>query len=72
MKKCTFQIGSVTQATKAQRALADSSVPSKVIKTKSDQRGRGCTYGVEIDCMYANTAMHIMDSYGLNYDTATE
>ena len=72
MKKCVFQIGSVTHSTRAQRALADSSVPSKVVKTKNEQRGRGCTYGVEIDCMYMNTAMRILDSYGISYDTATE
>jgi len=72
MNKCVFAIGSVTYAMRAQRALADSSVPSKVVKTKNEQRGRGCTYGVEVDCMYKNTAIRLLDSFGISYDTVSE
>ena len=71
MIKCVFSIGSVTHAMKAQKALNQAAVPSKVVKTKSEQRGRGCLYGVEIDCMYRNVAMQILSSYGISYDITT-
>ncbi len=70
MTKCVFQIGSVTHAMKAQRLLSEMSVPSKVVKTKNDGRGRGCMYGVETGIMYKNTTIRIFNSTGISYTEA--
>lgn len=70
MKKTVLSIGSVTHAIKAQRALSDNNVPSKVVKTKSSPSGKGCTYGIETDRMYSSTAERILSSYSINYSAA--
>ncbi len=70
MTKCVFQIGSVTHAMKAQRVLSESSVPSKVVKTKNDGRGRGCIYGVETEMMYKNTSVRIFQQTGIAFSIA--
>lgn len=65
MNKCVFSIGSVTHAIKAQRALSDLSLPSKIVKTKNDSHGRGCVYGVELDAFYCKAASDIFKKYGI-------
>ncbi len=67
MKKTVLSIGSVTHAIKAQRALSDNNVPSKVVKTKTTSSGKGCIYGIETDRMYGSTAERILQSYAINY-----
>ena len=69
MNKTVFSIGSVTHAIKAQKILGDEAIPSKVVKTQNDHRGRGCVYGVEIDGFYYRSAMQILSSHGIRYDT---
>ena len=71
MKKTVLSIGSVTHAIKAQRALSDNNLPSKVVKTKTTKSGKGCTYGVEMERMYYVTAEKILDSYKINYSIVT-
>ena len=71
MKKTVLSIGSVTHAIKAQKALSDNNVPSKVVKTKTTKNGKGCTYGVETERMYYVTAEKVLDSYGINHSTVT-
>ena len=41
----TAELGSVTQAMRAQAALAKAAIPSTVVKLKSASR-RGCVYGI--------------------------
>ena len=72
MTKCVFSVGSVTQAMKAQRLLSEKAVPSKVVKTKSEQKGRGCRYGVDFDCMYSKAVKGIFLSYGINYELPSD
>ena len=67
MTNTVFSIGSVTHAIKAQRALSDNNVPSKVVKTKTSKNGKGCSYGIETERMYYVTAERILDNYGIGY-----
>ena len=46
---CSAAIGSMTQAMKAQKALANAAIPSTVIKSDSSLR-RGCVYGLSFSC----------------------
>ena len=72
MTNCVLQIGSVTHAMRAQKLLSEMSVPSKVVKTKNDGRGRGCMYGVQTDLMYKNTAMRILADADISYTIASD
>ncbi len=67
MNKCVFSIGSVTHAIKAQRALSEHSIPSKVVKTNNDRHNRGCTYGIETELVYKSNAVRLLDMYGIGY-----
>ncbi len=48
-RNCSAELGSVTAAMKAQRALATAAIPSAVVKIESSSR-RGCTYGIRFSC----------------------
>ena len=48
--ECVAEIGSMTQAMKAQRVLAEIAVPTTVIKSNSAENRRGCAYGISFDC----------------------
>jgi len=48
--ECSAAIGSVTQAMKAQKALAAAAIPSTVLEWESSSRLRGCVYGVRYSC----------------------
>ena len=49
LNECTAEIGSVTQAMRAEQALAAAAIPSRVIKTQSSSK-RGCVYGISYSC----------------------
>ena len=53
---CTVDIGSVTHAMKAQRALTAAAIYTEVIKTDIGRQGKGCVYGLAFPCPQARTA----------------
>lgn len=59
---CSAEIGSVTQALGAQKALAAAAIPAKVIKKESAARQKGCVYGLEISCRQLENARAILES----------
>ncbi|MBE6533441.1 MAG: DUF3343 domain-containing protein [Ruminococcaceae bacterium] len=48
--ECIAEIGSMTQAMKAQRVLAEAAIPTTVIKSNSSKNAKGCAYGVSFAC----------------------
>ena len=46
---CFAELGSMTGALKAQRALSAAAIPSFVEKIESSSR-RGCSYGIRFSC----------------------
>ncbi len=56
---CSAEIGSVTQAMKAQNALASAAIPSNVIKTQSSSH-RGCVYGISFPCAHENNVRTVL------------
>lgn len=60
--ECTAEIGSMTQAIRAQRALADAAIPSTVIKTNS---AKGCTYGVSFTCLQNGNVQNTLTKAGV-------
>ena len=58
--ECIAEIGSMTQAMRAQSALAEAVIPSTVVKTDSSRSGKGCAYGVSFSCAYYENAEKIL------------
>ncbi len=56
---CSAEIGSVTQAIRAQNALASAAIPSNVIKSQSSSR-HGCVYGVSFSCAQENNVRTVL------------
>jgi hypothetical protein len=59
---CFIEIGSVTQAMKAQKALSTSAIPSAVIKKESYRRAIGCVYGLDISCRQLGNARAVLEA----------
>ncbi len=59
---CIASFASQTYAIKAQKALSNSVIPSRVIKLDSEKSKRGCAYGVTIPCSLLESAKNILDS----------
>ena len=47
---CTAELGSMTQAMKAQRILAEAAIPTTVHKMEASSSRRGCSYGIRYVC----------------------
>lgn len=58
---CSLEMGSVTQAMKAQELLSRYAIPSKIIKTDSSSR-RGCIYALSYACSQTNNVSHILSN----------
>ena len=57
--ECIAEIGSMTQAMRAQNALAEMAIPSTIVKTNSSKSNKGCAYGLSLDCNQIENAENI-------------
>lgn len=57
--ECIAEIGSMTQAMRAQKALAETAIPSTIVKTDSSKNSKGCAYGLSLDCEQKENAENI-------------
>ena len=62
--ECLAEIGTVTQAMKAQNALTVSAIPSKVIKSRSSRHG--CIYAVSYPCGIESDVRDILGKIGIS------
>ena len=58
--ECVAEIGSMTQAMRAQNALSEMAIPSTIVKTNSS-KSTGCAYGLSLDCNQRENAENIFD-----------
>ena len=65
--RCVVTLGSVTNATRAQRALARAAIYSELIKLGGDAHGKGCTYGLEFGCSQLVGVMTVLNNSGIKY-----
>ena len=63
--ECLAIIGSMTQAMRAQRALANAAVRAEVIKVDSALTGKGCAYAVSYSCLQADHVKMILKDAGI-------
>lgn len=63
---------SITYAIKGQKALSINSIRSRVIKLDANQTKKGCAYGIEVDNLDLNNAVHIFNKSGIPYSEVIE
>ncbi len=66
MEECTAALSSLTYALKAQRALLDLGIESRVIKLDAPRARRGCEYGIAFDCRDQNEIKQGLRSAGIS------
>ena len=59
---CSAELGSVTAAMKAQRALAEAAIQSTVIKSESASHRSGCTYGIQFSCLQVRNVRTVLEA----------
>lgn len=69
MSRCVSEIGSVTYASKARKALSDESIGSSIVKLSDSRRGRGCIYGIEVNCNQTENAVRVLQKNGIRYES---
>ncbi len=62
VRDCSADLGSVTAAMKAQRALAEAAIQSTVIKSESSSRRSGCTYGIRFSCLQGRNVRAVLEA----------
>ena len=60
-RSCMAEIGSLTQAMRAQKILASAVIPSTVLKLESSTR-RGCAYGISFSCEQEANVRHVLST----------
>ena len=63
--ECIAEIGSMTQAMKAQGILNNLAIPTTVIKGNSSKNGRGCTYGLSFSCSQGENVRNALANAGV-------
>ncbi len=62
---CTAVIGSMTQAMKAQSALAEAAIRAGITKISSSQTHNGCAYGVDFSCTQSGNVRTVLNRAGV-------
>ena len=65
--RCVISTESVTYAMKGRQLLAANGMISKIVKLSPSQTGRGCGYGLEIECPVAAHASGLLSRGGVKY-----
>ena len=63
--RCTAVIGSMTNAMRAQAALADAAIRVSISKISSSKASGGCAYGVDFPCTQRGNVKAILDRMGI-------
>ena len=62
---CVAVIGSMTQALRAQKVLANAAVRADVVKADSAHTRRGCAYALSYPCSQENNVRTILATAGI-------
>ncbi len=62
---CTAVVGSMTQAMKAQRVLAEAAIRVNIAKISSHSAHNGCAYGVDYPCTQSANVRTILSGAGI-------
>ena len=59
---CFLELGSISSAIAAQKALSTAAIDAEVIKKEGDNHSRGCAYGIEFSCAHINNVRTVLGS----------
>ncbi len=62
---CVAVVGSMTQALRAQKVLANAAVRADLIKADSAHTRRGCAYALSYPCLQENNVRTVLASAGI-------
>jgi len=65
-KNCSAEMGTLTNAQKAQRALSQAAIPSSVTKSETSRSHRGCVWSVNFSCNQTENVKTVFASAGIN------
>ncbi len=60
MANCIYITGSITQALKAKKLLAEHSIAVNTTKTSFEKGKTGCVHGIEFNCNYSANIKRIL------------
>lgn len=63
--RCQAELGSMTHALAAQRALATRAIPCQVYKSETSTSRRGCSYGIRFSCGQENNVKRALEQAGI-------
>lgn len=72
MSNCTIITGSVTQAMKAKRILAEHSIAVEVTKLSAIRNQKGCIYGIAFPCGHRGNITRILGNAGIPFEEFRE
>ena len=64
-KECIAVIGSMTQAMRAQKILANAAIRAEIIKADASLTKRGCAYALEYACVQDQNVKTILTKAGI-------
>ncbi|MBQ8310411.1 MAG: DUF3343 domain-containing protein [Clostridia bacterium] len=62
---CYCVMGSMTQAMRAQRVLADAAIRADIVKSDSGESRRGCAYALSYSCAQAVNVRTVLSRAGI-------
>ena len=63
---CRAIMGSLTNAQKAQKALASAAIPSNINKIDSSETRKGCVWSVNFSCNQLQNVQNVLASAGIH------
>lgn len=63
---CSAVIGSLTNAQRAQKALAQAAIPSSVAKSETAVSQRGCVWSIYFACNQGENVRSVLSAAGIN------
>ena len=70
---CRVDLGALTLALKAQKALGEEAIPSRVVKNSSSSFGsKGCSYGLQFSCSQRQNVESVLAGEGIRVKRWTQ
>lgn len=71
MSTCFLNIGSITQAIKAKKVLAQHSIKAEIQKNGTEYN-KGCVHGIEFGCQNFSNVKRILNASGIVFEERTQ
>lgn len=72
MATCIYITGSITQALKAKKLLADNSIAVNTTKITSEKSKKGCVHGIEFNCNYKANIKRILHGASIPFEEISD